>query len=88
MIAEPGSFAAQSNPCDLPRRRIGEHQCRIVEPDQLPKLLDQRSLPGLKNPGQSLNDERIERGINGSGPIISGISPQGFQCVKESGHER
>jgi hypothetical protein len=75
----PGSPASlKGDPGHLPNWRIGEHQSRTVKPDQLPTLLDQRSLLGLKNPGPSLNAGRIERGHYRQRPNYLWDQPEGF----------
>ena len=73
----PGSRPTlQGDPGDLLDRRIGEHQVRTVEPDQLPELLDQRTLRSLKNPGEIIHAQGIQRRDHRQPPDDLGDQPK------------
>ena len=79
----PGSRATlQGDPGDLLDRRIGEHQVRTVEPDQLPELLDQRPLRGLKNPGEIIHAKGIQRGDHRQPPDDLGDQAERFEVFR------
>ena len=76
----PGSRpTVQGDPGDLLDRRIGEHQVRTVELDQLPELLNQRPFRGLKNSGKVVHAKSIQRGDHRQSPDDLGDQAELFE---------
>jgi hypothetical protein len=63
-------------------RRIGEHQVRSVEPNQLSELLDQRILGSLKNQRKIINAQGIEWCDHRQSPDNLGSQPERFEVFR------
>jgi hypothetical protein len=68
-IVEPvPSTTIKGDTGGFPNCHIREHQIRTVKPDEIPELLDQRSLHGMKTPKEVIHSQFVQRSNHRQSP--------------------